>query len=53
MMRLATIAGATLGGWFGWDLGQPVGFGTAFLLSSVGSIAGVVGGWWLVRRFLE
>ncbi|WP_455383853.1 hypothetical protein [Acidihalobacter prosperus] len=53
MMRLFTLGGATLGGWAGWALGQPAGMGTAFLLSSVGSIAGVVAGWWTVRRFLE
>ncbi|WP_156885184.1 hypothetical protein [Acidihalobacter ferrooxydans] len=53
MMRLATFTGAALGGWAGWDLGQPVGIGTAFLISAIGSIAGVVGGWWLVRRYFE
>lgn len=53
MMRIFTLGGATLGGWAGWTLGQPVGMGTAFLLSSAGSVAGVVAGWWAVRRFLE
>lgn len=53
MMRLLTLTGATLGGWAGWALGQPVGIGTAFLLSAIGSVAGVFVGWWAVRRFLE
>lgn len=53
MMRLFTMAGATLGGWVGWDLGQPEGNGLAFALSSVGTLAGVLLGWWLVRRYLE
>ena len=53
MMRIFTLGGATLGGWAGWSLGQPVGMGMAFLLSSAGSVAGVIAGWWAVRRFLE
>lgn len=53
MTRLFTLLGATFGGWAGWALGQPAGMGAAFLLSAVGSVAGVVAGWWAVRRFLE
>ncbi|WP_156782786.1 hypothetical protein [Acidihalobacter yilgarnensis] len=53
MMRLATMGGATLGSWLGWDLGQPDGTGLAIALSSVGTVAGVILGWWLVRRYLE
>lgn len=53
MMKLFTIAGAALGGWLGWDIGLLEGTTIAFIISSIGSIAGVVAGWWIVWRYLE
>lgn len=53
MMKLMQVIGATVGGWAGWDIGQPGGTGLAFAISSLGSVLGVIPGWWLVRRYLD
>ncbi len=50
MIRLFALIFASLGGWVGWVLAQPMGTGVAFGASSLGSIAGVVLGWWIARR---
>jgi len=42
-----------VGGAIGWWLGGYVGLLTAFALSSVGALAGVYGGWWVARNYLE
>jgi hypothetical protein len=43
----------TVCGWAGWWLGANVGFMTGFLLSGVGSMAGVYLGWRVHRDYLE
>jgi hypothetical protein len=45
--------GATVGGYAGWYLGAPVGIMTAFMLSMVGTGAGLYLGRRLVRDYLE
>ena len=49
MIRLFGLVGAFLGGQLGWWLGSHVGFMTAFLLSTVGTSAGL----YLGRRLLD
>ena len=53
--KLCIFAGTTLGGYAGWYLGEACGleFLGAFLLSGLGSLAGVYGGWKLARKFEE
>ena len=41
MLKLAMFVGASIGGTLGWWLGAFVGMMTAFLLSVVGTAAGV------------
>lgn len=55
MIKLCIFVGTTVGGYAGWALGEGLGlgFGWAFVLSSVGSIAGVYGGWKLARKLEE
>ena len=47
MGTLFAIIGSSIGGWVGWVVGEQVGFTTAYLISVVGSAAGVYYG----RRF--
>ena len=42
----------TVLGWVGWWLGEKVGLMTAFLLSGVGSLAGVYLGWRIHHDYL-
>jgi hypothetical protein len=53
--KLCIFVGTTVGGYAGWYLGEAcgLGFGGAFLISGVGSIAGVYGGWKLARKLEE
>lgn len=53
MNKLFTFGGATLFGYVFWFIGQPLGFGWAFIISSIGSIIGVWAGWKLARKFEE
>lgn len=53
MSWIFTLVGCTVGGWLGWWLGARVGLMTAFFLSTVGSGAGLYGGRWFVRTYLE
>jgi hypothetical protein len=41
MTKLLGFAGATVGGYAGWALGAPVGIFTAFVISMVGTGAGM------------
>lgn len=41
MKKICMLTSVTLGGWFGWSLGQGFGPMPAYLLSLVGSLAGV------------
>lgn len=40
-------------GAIGWSLGMRIGTGTAWALSSIGSIAGVYVGWKIIRAYFE
>ncbi len=53
MTRLLYIIGLTIGGWLGWWGGAQVGLTTAFILSSIGSVAGVYVGWRIHRDYLD
>ena len=54
MNRLLMFVGMTLGGYVGWWAGDYVGFGImgTFLVSSLGSIAGVYLAWRIIERLL-
>ncbi len=41
MQKLLAVAAAILGGWIGWWLGTHMGLMTAFVLSMVGTGAGM------------
>jgi len=41
MQRMLGFIGMTVGGWVGWALGQPLSLYMAFLLSLIGSAAGL------------
>jgi len=47
MSRLLAFVGATVGGYAGWALGAPAGLFAAYLVSTVGTGAGV----YAARRF--
>jgi hypothetical protein len=51
MMKLCIFVGTTLGGYLGWWLGEYFGFGAAFALSGLGSLAGVYAGWKVGLRY--
>ena len=55
MVKLLTIAGATIGGYAFWALGDALGFSFmgSFLLSGVGSLVGVWAGWKLAMKLEE
>ena len=53
MSKFCIFVGMTVMGWVGWWLGEKVGFMTAFLLSSAGSMAGVYLGWRFYHDYLE
>ena len=49
-MKLCIFVGINLGGYVGWELGDRYGTMTAFLLSGLGSMLGVIAGWWTARK---
>jgi hypothetical protein len=53
MYRLLIFIGMTLGGYVGWWAGEYVGLGFigAFLVSSLGSAAGVYLAWWITKDY--
>ena len=53
MKKLVMLISITLFSSVGWALGARVGFGTAWLLSGVGSIAGVYVGWRVNQAYFE
>jgi hypothetical protein len=55
MIKLCIFGGTTIGGYLGWALGDSLGLGLvwAFVLSGIGSIAGVYYGWKLGRKLEE
>ncbi|TCO90404.1 hypothetical protein EV701_11027 [Chthoniobacter flavus] len=52
-MKLLIFVGLNVGGYIGWELGEPHGIMAAFLVSSLGSAIGVIAGWKLARHYLE
>ena len=52
MTKLFIFAGTTIGGYVGWALGDFLGFGFVwnFVLSGVGSVAGVYYGWKFAQK---
>lgn len=56
MTKLCIFVGTTIGSYAFWALGDSVlglGFLGSFVLSGVGSVAGVYTGWKLARRLQE
>jgi hypothetical protein len=53
MKKIILLFSITLFGWIGWRLGAHVGIMTAYLVSIVGSMLGVVVGVLFNRRYLE
>jgi len=51
MGKLLGFVGATLGGYVGWWLGAPVGTMTAFMVSIVGTGAGMYAGRRVARHY--
>ena len=51
MIKLFCWIGVFVGGWLGWLLGGLLGIGWAFVLSSLGSIAGVFIGWKIASEY--
>ena len=53
MKRLSFMFFMTVFGWAGWWLGDKIGIWTAFILSSIGTFAGVYVGWWINQNYLD
>ena len=53
MEKLMGFVGATVGSLAGWYLGDLVGFGTAVVLSTVGTGVGLWAGRRLAQKWLE
>jgi len=55
MNKLCILVGTTIGGSVGWWAGDALGlgFGWAFVLSGIGSLAGVWAGWKVARKLEE
>ena len=55
MRGMFIMLGSCVGGWAGWALGEELsdGLGIPFVLSSIGTIAGIIVGWWLHRRIFD
>jgi membrane protein YqaA with SNARE-associated domain len=53
--KLCILVGTTIGGYVGWALPDYFGasFFVSFLVSGIGSIAGVWAGWKLARKLQE
>jgi len=51
MKRMFAFLGATVGGYVGWHLGAPVSLFTAYLVSVVGTGAGMYAGIRLADRY--
>ena len=51
-MKLLIFVGINVGGGLGWWAGEQFGVMTAFILSGIGSVLGVFGGWKVARELL-
>jgi hypothetical protein len=52
MNKLLNFIGMTIRGYVGWCLGAPISFFTAFILSMVGTGAGLGGAIWISHLYL-
>ena len=52
MNKLLNFLGMTIGAYAGWYLGAQISFFTAFILSMVGTGAGLGGAIWIAHRYL-
>ncbi len=52
MRKIVMMASVTIFGGLGWWLGEDIGMMTAFMISTVGSLVGVVAGWWFNKTWL-
>jgi hypothetical protein len=52
MKKLCIIIGIIVFGWIGWWIGAKIGVMTAYVLSALGSMAGVYVGWRIYRDYL-
>ena len=53
MNKLCIFIGLTVLGGLGWWIGNKIGFMTGFVLSGIGSMAGVYVGWRINRDYLS
>lgn len=53
MEKIILILTITLFSWLGWKLGDSYGLMTAYWLSFIGSLAGVIVGVFINRRYLN
>ena len=53
MKKLCLFIFITMGGYLGWWLGEAIGLMTAYFLSVVGSLAGVLVGCAINRKYLS
>ncbi len=53
MNKLCIIVAITVLGWVGWWIGDKISFMTGFLLSGIGSVAGIYVGWRINRDYLS
>jgi uncharacterized membrane protein YfcA len=51
--KLCIFVGSTVGGYVGWYVGDPLGMFAAFIVSGIGSVAGVYFGWKLAQKIEE
>ena len=51
-MKLCIFVGVNAGGYVGWVVAEPFGMMAAFIVSSIGSVLGVVLGWKVARHYL-
>jgi len=50
--KIVMFAGVTIFSTLGWMLGEDIGMMTAYMLSFVGSLVGVVAAWWFNKTYL-
>jgi hypothetical protein len=53
MNKLCILVGMTVFGWIGWGIGANIGFMTAYVVSGLGSVAGIYVGWRINRDYLD
>jgi uncharacterized membrane protein YeaQ/YmgE (transglycosylase-associated protein family) len=51
MRKLFGLIGASVGGWVGWILGEPISFLAAFLIGMIGTGVGLYLGYRIAARY--